>query len=175
MNTVIFAHGRESGPWGRKSRALAETARLHGWRFASPDFSGMSDPEKRVEHLLATEGAPGGRLVLVGSSMGGYVALQSSASLAPAVLLLLAPAIYLPGYPEQDPIPRAGKTVVVHGWRDRVIPAEHAWRFARRHSAELHLVDDDHPLAGSVPFLQDLFTRLLTSLDEGRRRLVPHL
>jgi predicted alpha/beta-hydrolase family hydrolase len=175
MNTVIFAHGKESGPWGRKSCALAETARRHGWRFVSPDFSGMSDPEKRVKNLLAAERAPGSRLVLVGSSMGGYVALQASASLAPAALLLLAPAVYIPGYPEQDPVPHAGKTLVVHGWRDRVIPPEHAWRFARRHSAELYLVDDDHPLAGSIPFLQDLFTRLLTSLDGGRRRLVSHL
>jgi len=175
MDTVIFAHGKDSGPWGSKSCALAETAQQHGWRFLSPDFSGMSDPEKRVEHLLAGEVASGGRLVLVGSSMGGYVAVRASVSLVPTVLLLLAPAVYLPGYPEQDPIPHAGKTVVVHGWRDRVIPPEHAWRFARRYSAELHLVDDDHPLAGSTPFLQDLFTRLLTDLGGSIRRLVPHL
>ena len=52
MQQVVFVHGKESGPWGAKSLALAEVARRCGWRFLSPDLRASSDPDKRVELLL---------------------------------------------------------------------------------------------------------------------------
>jgi hypothetical protein len=55
----------------------------------SPNCSDQSDPDACVKWLLAM----GLRLVLVGSSMGGYVSTIASQSLKPAGLFLMAPAL----------------------------------------------------------------------------------
>ena len=167
MSLVVFAHGKESGPWGTKSLALAAVARRLGWRFLSPDLSSTLEAEERIALFLDALPADRGTLVLIGSSMGGYVATCASARFRPAGLLLLAPALYLPGYRNQDPSPCAGRTVVVHGRDDDLIPPAHAWRFAERHGAEFHLLPDQHPLTGSVPFLEALLERLLRELTPG--------
>lgn len=167
MKRVVFVHGKESGPWGAKSLALEAVARRCGWRFLSPDLRSTLDPEDRVELLQQAVPAAAGPLVLVGSSMGGYVATRASARLRPALLLLLAPALYLPGYQNQDPSPQAGRVVVVHGREDALIPPAHAWRFVTAHGAEFHLLADGHPLTGSIPFLEGLLARLLADLDPG--------
>ena len=33
---VVFSHGKESGPWGRKISALAEVARSEGYELLKP-------------------------------------------------------------------------------------------------------------------------------------------
>ncbi len=157
MQQVVFVHGKESGPWGAKSLALAEVARRCGWRFLSPDLRATNDPDERVGLLLDAVPPGPGPLLLIGSSMGGYVATCASERLRPATLLLLAPAFYLPGYRDQDPCPHAGRTVVVHGRDDALIPPALAWRFvdtprrgippARRRSS----FDRFDPLSGTAP------------------------
>ena len=74
---VIFAHGKESGPWGSKIRFLASIAERFGARVISPDYSDLSDPDVRVRRLLdmplnTSESSP---LVLVGSSTSPLDAL----------------------------------------------------------------------------------------------------
>jgi predicted esterase YcpF (UPF0227 family) len=159
--TVVFAHGKESGPWGTKITLLAEIAREQGCKVASIDFSGSSDPDIRVEILKSFLADLQRPFVLVGSSMGAYVVTVASATYHPAAMLLLAPAVYLPGYAEQNPIPCADHTVVVHGWHDQVVPVDSALRFCRQHSIELHLVPDNHQLLGCQPQLKSLFRQLL--------------
>lgn len=68
---VLFAHGKESGPWGSKIKHLADIAQLRGYEVASPDYSDLADPNERVRRLLEMEFPPLDKLVLVGSSMGG--------------------------------------------------------------------------------------------------------
>lgn len=162
--TVCFAHGMESGPWGRKITALAAIARARGWAAESPDYRFTRDPQARIAHLLQL-GLPAGReLVLVGSSMGGYVCAMACERLAPAGLLLMAPAVYLPGYPG-EPRLTARHCAVIHGWRDELIPPAHAWRLAEAQRAELHLLDDDHGLAASLPLIEQVFDRLLAACE----------
>lgn len=167
MSTVFFAHGRESGPWGAKIRALAGVAEGKGWRAQCPDFRGVPDPDRRVAMLLGRLRPVEGRVVLAGSSMGGYVATVASATVRPLGLFLMAPAFYLSGYRDQDPAPATARTVVVHGWNDALVPAAHAIRFAQQHRAQLHLVDDGHRLQESLPFLKTAFARFLDGLDAG--------
>ena len=155
--TIYFAHGKESGPWGSKILALASVAQERGFEIESPDYSDIVDPEARVAKLLSLAGNATPPLILVGSSMGGYVSTVASATLRPAGLFLLAPAFYLPGYAEQDPIPGTDRVTVVHGWNDEVVPVDNAIRFARRHRAELHLLDSDHRLTSHLDALQKLF------------------
>ena len=89
--TVIFAHGRESGPWGTKIRALAKVAEKFGCRVISRDDSDNRDPELRVARLVDEVKSIDGPVVLVGSSMGGYVATVASQVVRPVGLFLMAP------------------------------------------------------------------------------------
>jgi len=46
---VLFAHGKESGPWGNKIQALAEVAKYYEYRVESPDYSDLPDANSRVD------------------------------------------------------------------------------------------------------------------------------
>ena len=162
--TVVFAHGKESGPWGTKIRTLAEVAAELGCKVVSVDFTAATDPDARVDILKEALTAIEGPLFLVGSSMGAYVVTVASADLRPVALLLLAPAFHLPGYAEQNPVPHADRTVVVHGWHDQVVPVDNALHFSRRYAIELHLLADGHQLLDSLPQIKDMFRQMLHRL-----------
>jgi len=159
---ILFAHGKESGPWGSKIKHLAAIAEQIGASVLSPDYSDLLDPDARVARLLALPLPDHDRLILVGSSMGGYVSTVASQSLKPVGLFLMAPAFYIPGYAVQDPHPCAARTCVAFGWGDDVIPVEHGIRFAQAHKADLHLLDSDHRLNSVLPELGELFGLFLS-------------
>jgi pimeloyl-ACP methyl ester carboxylesterase len=152
---VVFSHGQESGPWGTKIRAMAETAREAGWAVTSIDYQGIAEPLKRVEKLLAYTAGLSDPPLLVGSSMGGYVSLAAAAHTPVRGLFLLAPALYLPGYEEHlpEPAPTACATTIVHGWRDDVVPFSGSLRWGERTHARVLLVDGDHRLTDNIEFI----------------------
>ncbi|MDB5987057.1 MAG: alpha/beta hydrolase [Nevskia sp.] len=157
---VCFAHGKESGPWGVKITRLAETARRRGFEVLSPDYSRTPDPRARLAQLLQLRPQAQHALVLVGSSMGGWVSAMATAALRPNAVLLIAPALYFPGYDAEPPAPPA-LTAVVHGWDDDIVPVERAIRYAQKHRALLHLLDSGHTLNDRLPMLELLFDQLL--------------
>ena len=157
---VVFAHGKESGPWGTKIQHLAETARQRGYEVLSPDYSHTHDPRERVAQLLALAPQARQSLVLVGSSMGGYVSAQACAALQPRALFLMAPALYFPGW-EEEPQGIPALCSVVHGWGDDIVPVERGIRFARHNRAALHLLDSDHGLNDQLDALALLLDDLL--------------
>ena len=161
---VCFAHGKESGPWGTKITHLAEVARARGFDVQSPDYSHTHDPKERVAHLLKL--APRAeKLVLAGSSMGGYVSAMACEGLQPRALFLMAPALYFPGWDEEPAgIPKL--TTVVHGWDDDIVPVERGIRFARKHRAALHLLASGHTLNDQLPALALLFGDLLDNAGD---------
>lgn len=163
---VHFMHGKESGPGGRKIAALAAVARARGWRVESLDYSHTTDPALRLEQLLDACVNIQGPLLLVGSSMGGWVAAEAAARLNARGVFLLAPAIYIPGYPSQNPVVPAERTEIVHGWDDDIIPCENAIRFARERRCTLHLVQGDHRLNARIPLLRQLFDAFLLRCQE---------
>ena len=165
---VNFTHGKESGPWGSKIKALSEVAMEKGFEVPSHDYSDLESPDARVDRLLDLHKTKSDFVVLVGSSMGGYVSTVASATIKPVGLFLLAPAFQLPGYAVQEPVPHADRTVVIHGWNDDVVPYENSIRFAREYAAELHLLDSDHRLQDQIPKLKVLFGFFLDELLEGR-------
>lgn len=156
---VVFAHGKESGPWGSKINHLANIAEALGFAVDSPDYQGMDDPRARVAQLLeqTPSGAP---LVLVGSSMGGYVSAMACERLTPDALLLMAPALYLEGYPG-EPAGCPSDTVLIHGWDDDIVPVDSSIRFARSRQAALHVVSDGHRLSESLDIIGHVFARQL--------------
>src|ERR1700686_4560721 len=143
---VVFSHGQESGPWGRKISALAEVAPSGGYVAHSVDYRRIEEPRARVAKLVDFCKELQGDLVLVGSSLGGYVAVASASLLHARGVFLMAPALYLEGLPEL----RAGvldcPAAIVHGWGDDVVPYAHSMRFAQHYGAALHLLNADHRL-----------------------------
>jgi pimeloyl-ACP methyl ester carboxylesterase len=162
---VVFSHGQESGPWGRKIAALADVARSEGFEAHSVDYRGIDEPRARVARLVDFCKELSGDLVLVGSSMGGYVAVASASLLHARGVFLMAPALYMEGLPELRRGILDCPTSIVHGWQDEVIPVEHSVRFAQTYRAALHLVDGDHRLHGQIRVIQYLFEYFLIALD----------
>ena len=158
---VVFAHGKESGPWGTKIRYLAHIAKRHGAEVLSPHYDDLVDPDHRVARLLALTLPPHDDLILVGSSMGGYVSVVASHTLKPRGLFLMAPAVGMPGYAVRNPLPSETMTCVVHGWQDEVIPVDNAIEFARVSGAELHLIEADHRLTTVLPAVGHIFEDFL--------------
>ena len=178
---VVFSHGKESGPWGSKIEALAALARGQGaevisidYRLASDDGGGdraaapqfdadaRIDAGRRLEKLLAHPLPIHQRLVLVGSSMGAWVATAASPILKPDGLFLLAPAFFMDGYPERALTPHARRTLIIHGWRDTVVPPQNSVRFAQEHRCSLHVLDDDHRLNDAIDDIAQLFSNFLS-------------
>lgn len=156
----MFAHGKESGPWGSKITYLAAIARQLGATVISPDYSAWTDPNERVAHLLArTEvSSPAySSKVLVGSSMGGYVSTVASQTVKPAGLFLLAPAFGIAHYPQQYPVSGAVNTEIVMGWQDEIIPVTNIIHYATQFQLPLHLMKADHRLNSVLPAIGCLF------------------
>ena len=75
---IFFSHGKESGPWGAKIKRLAKLAEGMGCAVESIDYKNLMDPDLRVERLLEALAREDDSIVLLGSSMGGYVSLVAS-------------------------------------------------------------------------------------------------
>jgi pimeloyl-ACP methyl ester carboxylesterase len=162
---VVFSHGQEAGPWGRKITALAEVARAEGYDAHSVDYRGIHEPRARVARLVDFCKELTGDLVLVGSSLGGYVAVASASLLHSRGVFLMAPALYMQGLPELRVGVLDCPAAVVHGWRDEVVPYDHSVRFAHDYHCALHLVEGDHRLHNQVRVIQYLFEYFLIALD----------
>jgi pimeloyl-ACP methyl ester carboxylesterase len=155
---IVFSHGKESGPWGRKITAMAEIADARGIPFDSVDYTDLpNDAEARVERLASHVSAMDELPILVGSSMGGYVSTVVSTRFPVPGLFLMAPALYLSGYQVQEYDSKAQHIEVVHGWSDDVIPVELAMQFSRRMNSTQHVVAGGHRLKDSLPELLVLF------------------
>jgi pimeloyl-ACP methyl ester carboxylesterase len=162
---AYFSHGKESGPWGTKIRALAEVARNLDWSVESLDYQGIDDPEARVGKLLDWCRGQTSPVVLVGSSMGGHVAAVAATRWPAVALFLLAPAFYVPGYEDRVPEPPKCPIAIVHGWRDEVIPWSGSVRFASQCAARLLLIDGDHRLTAALPEIAVFFREFLREFD----------
>ena len=148
--TVVFSHGQESGPWGTKIKAMSREVQSLGFDVESVDYQGISDPTERVKKLekfcSKLEKSP----ILIGSSMGGYVATAAAMNVNAIGLFVLAPAYFIPGYEDLMPTPPKIPIAIVHGWRDDVVPVSNSIRFASDCCAELHIVDGDHRLTSNI-------------------------
>jgi len=164
---IYFSHGKESGPWGRKISCLADLAKDRGFAVESIDYRDLDDPDLRAERLIAVlQSEPDlEKVVLVGSSMGGYVSTVASLSVPVRGLFLLAPALYMPGYQHQEYPTPCRPITVIHGWRDDVIPFEHSVRFCVEHRADLHLIDGDHRLNDNLNVVGAHFRAFLENLS----------
>jgi pimeloyl-ACP methyl ester carboxylesterase len=164
IETVVFSHGKESGPWGSKITAMAEVVRELGLSVESVDYRGMDDPGARVQKLIDVARPWGTGVVLAGSSLGGHVSAAAASTLKPRGIFLLAPAFYMPGYEQYTPQEVAAPTAIVHGWHDDIVPVANSIRWAGEHDAELHILNSGHRLEDQIPAILTLLRAFLRSL-----------
>ena len=160
-NLVIYNHGKDSIPWGEKALAFAEVAKCQNFEFISLDYRPCNDPDERLKQLLAMDWSTYQSIVLVGSSMGGYVITVASEHIKPKGLFMIAPAFYLPGYQRTVFKPTADYIEIFHGWQDEVVPVENVLRFCQQYDAHLHLLNADHRLLSILPIMLEAFEHFL--------------
>ena len=204
---VFYLHGFASSARSTKAAFFAAKLRargitLHTPDFNEPDFSTLTITRMIAQTIAAIESLPAGPVALIGSSLGGFVAVQTALRLSgsathPIVrLLLLAPALDFSGNRTRDLGDRGidewestGELTVFHYGFGRIIPVHYElysdargydcvnaeltmpiqifqgqndtavdprsvelWA-ASRPNVELHLLDDDHQLAGSLDYI----------------------
>jgi len=166
MKTVCFSHGKESGPWGTKIKALADAAERAGWAIESIDYQGMEDPHARVDKLRDWYNAQQGPVVLAGSSMGGHVAAAVATENPPLGLFLMAPAFFVPGYEDYTPKAPDCPVTIVHGRHDEIIPWQNSVRYADNNNSRVVLLNSDHRLIDALPEVVMQFELFLSDLGE---------
>ncbi len=151
---IVFAHGLEGAPDGRKISALREA----GLDVIAPDGRGLV----LVDRIAALEEATrSGPVVLGGSSYGGLAAAWLAAEYPDRfhALLLCAPALHWKEEPVADPevlrAPPGLRTHILHGREDTAVPLSFSERYQARSGAHVTLeaVDDGHRLIGTIPRL----------------------
>jgi pimeloyl-ACP methyl ester carboxylesterase len=155
---------RGLGPWGTKIQRLAKVATERGFDVDSIDYRGVSDPVQRAQLLVRTikEVQTHDRVLLVGSSMGGYVAMRAAVQHtadSPALvgMFLMAPALYMKGYPDHGVAPKGVPVFIVHGANDDVVPASHSERYAAAAPCQLKIIDDGHRLVARLDQVVTMF------------------
>jgi uncharacterized protein len=128
---VVYLHGFASGPNSAKGAALAAHLESDAARFVMPDLEGgdfsnltMTLIFERALAAVAALPSDGAPVIMVGSSMGGYVAAQIAATRRAArvrALLLIAPAFnFMEGWAKQF-----GAEGIARWKRDGALPFMH--------------------------------------------------
>ena len=148
MFPIVFAHGLEGSPEGRKIQHL----RSNGFTVEAPDGRGLSLADRLVGLEQATRS---GGILLAGSSYGGLAAAHLALAHPERFvgLVLMAPALHHSEHPVENAAllrpPSGIPTIVIHGRRDAVVPITVSRRYCEE-GATLIETDDDHRLVASL-------------------------
>ncbi len=148
---LIFCHGLETGPHGRKYHAMVDA----GLEVIAPDFQGMPLRARVGKLIPILESAA--NPVVVGSSYGGITAVCAAIHVVEAGVSLTGLVLCAPALARAEPpadtmsLYAPAPTIIIHGTRDDVIPIEVSREFAAANeNATLVEVDDEHALPGSI-------------------------
>ena len=165
---IIFSHGQESTPYGSKIKALTAIANNKNIVTESIDYRNIESPDQRVKHLINTieNKYKNEDIILVGSSMGGYVSIVTAKIIQTHGVFLLAPALYMDKekYNIQNYNEINTECVVVHGYSDDIIPYNNSVIFGNKTKSTIHLIDGDHRLNSSLSEVENLFNLFLNEI-----------
>jgi pimeloyl-ACP methyl ester carboxylesterase len=161
---IIFLHGLETGPYGKKYQALKQ---MFG-TVISPDCEGITDPAERLEIICQRLEHEPGPFLVVGSSAGGLMALKlQQVDSRVAAMVLCAPAIHTDAAAGLSPegLP---PTLIIHGSHDEIVPIDSSRCFG----VQMLEVEDGHRLENSLPLiLLEVFRMKLTHMFGSRHAL----
>jgi pimeloyl-ACP methyl ester carboxylesterase len=145
---ILYIHG-SSGDKSQTYKARILRGIFPG--MLTPDFNGdLPERMKQLKMILGTETG----WTLVGSSLGGLMAALFAMQHPDQVrkLVLLAPALTLPGFTRSLASRIAIPTIIIQGKQDDLIPLEPTQRLAEKVFVNLTyiVVDDDHRLHKTV-------------------------
>jgi uncharacterized protein len=208
---VFYLHGFASSAQSSKAAFFRARFAEHGIAVDVPDFNEPDFSTLTISRMLAQvrrgiAAAPDGPVVVIGSSLGGFVAVQSAVESPGRIdrLVLLAPALDFSGNRVRDLGDRGldewratntlnvfhygyGRLVPVHyelfadaqryhpldarvdlpiqvfqGRMDESVDPDMVERWAAaRPNVELHMLEDDHQLHASLPFIWTETARFL--------------
>ncbi len=211
---ILYLHGFASS--ARSSKASFFAMKLQGLGraveipdFNAPDFSSLTITRMIGQVTSTIDAHPREAVILLGSSLGGFVAVQSALQRPSRVerMILLAPALDFDGNRLRDLGDRGldewkqtnrldvfhygyGRIMPVHyalytdaqrydcmaaappmpiqifqGRRDTAVDPDMVERWAaERKNVELHMLDDDHQLMTSLPYIWE---RVKTNFGSG--------
>jgi len=175
---LYYLHGYQSSPDGEKATLLKKTLQVIPitYREVAPEQLVISDCLHRISTVIAQDK----QVILIGSSLGGFLA-ASIALHHPTVkhLILLNPAIIPPdidlatikGMPlrilqeMKDPclftekIP--ARITILRGTLDDVVPDEWIVPFAQAQNATIKLYTDDHRFSKNLHRLPEIISEVL--------------
>lgn len=211
---VLYLHGFASSPDSSKARFFASKLAAKGIVFSAPDLNAPDFSTLTVTRMLDQAGAiveaAGEPAAVVGSSLGGFVAVQAALKYPARVerLVLLAPALDFDGgrlselgdrgldawqssdrlnvfhyghgrmmsvgYELYADAARYSADVrltqpvqIFQGRRDTAVDPASVERWAAaRPNVELHMLDDDHQLHGSLAYIWGEMERFLSGAHQ---------
>lgn len=165
---AILSHGKESGPNGKKLTMLKGVAEDHGFEAISLDYTQCKNSTERIALLKEyIEKSNFDSLLLVGSSMGGYVSTVLANDYDLSGLFLLCPALCMKDkeeYTVEEFSPKCQNIEIIHGWNDDVVPFDNSIQFGEKNRAVVNLIEDNHRLQDSHPFMKKRFEWFLSNL-----------
>jgi len=170
--TVVYCHGKGGHPWnGKKITLLKRVILANGMNLVSIPYEECDTVADMVDQTVAIcldKAMVPDKLILIGSSRGGFIAASASHILAQRSnqvdgVFLLAPAIFDDNtyYPTAFVPPVAERVSVLHGYDDEVVPVAAVWRFCMQNGAQAHFVKDGHRLANSGVLMTALIDEFL--------------
>jgi predicted esterase YcpF (UPF0227 family) len=178
---LYYLHGYQSSPTSTKGVLFTKklSAKAIQYRENNPDELVIADCLKKISHEIQNDH----EVVLIGSSLGGFLAATTTFTHPVKQLILLNPAVIPPTTPLEsinDILQRILKEMIdprlfqqklqtkidiLVGTEDTVVPQEWIMRFATVQEATVHFYHDDHRFSN---YLQQLPTIIKTILHEKK-------
>lgn len=175
---VVLIHGYNANPEMNFHPWLLKELKDRGVEVIAPKLplEGEPSPLECVEALIQAVGQLDDQTVIVGHSLGGVVALRyleaaEAASTPRAVILVGSPwliknekikSFFLSDFDYDVVMWKAKEFVIVHDKEDKLVPFDHAQKYAKMLGGELVATEgQDHFMEAEYPILLDVILRKL--------------
>jgi len=174
---LYYIHGYLSSPDGAKGTLFSNKlqAKAIQYRDVPPEELVVSDCLEKISEAIGDDTSA----VLIGSSLGGFLAAKTAQLTHVSKLILINPAIIPPSVDISliDDMPQRiledmqdeklflstidSDIILLVGTNDDLVPNEWSVEFAKAQEARLHFFHDDHRFSTYLPHLPDIISSFL--------------
>ena len=178
---IYYIHGYQSSPESEKGRLFKEKlgAIPVKYRDCKPEDLVIKECIDRIKSIISKDKD----IVLIGSSLGGYLAAKVALEIKINGLILLNPAIVPPDASKKDiDLPkrildemkdeRLFKTklksdiFILCATEDKVVPRDWILGFAMAQEAKVMFIKDDHRFSKNMKKLPDIISKIIKVFDK---------